>query len=123
MTTTVEKSIEVEVPRGTAYKRWRQFVESEGDAHVTEQQPDVRVVWTSDAGVENAGVATFHKLGDDVTRVMLQLEFEPDRIVEEVGDRLGFVSRRADNELKHFKEYIEARGRETGEWRGRFGRE
>jgi hypothetical protein len=49
---------------------------------------------------------------------MLQLEVDPEGFVEQAGDRLGFVSRRAASDLERFKEYIEDRGRETGAWRG-----
>ena len=49
---------------------------------------------------------------------MLQLDFDPDGVVEQVGDKLGFVRRRAEGDLDRFKEFIEDRGRETGEWRG-----
>jgi hypothetical protein len=49
---------------------------------------------------------------------MLQLEFEPEGLTEKVGDKLGFVKRRAKGDLERFKNYIEAHGRETGAWRG-----
>jgi hypothetical protein len=53
---------------------------------------------------------------------MLQMEYDPESIVEEVGDKLGFVSRRVEGDLKRFKEYIESRGVETGAWRGTISR-
>jgi len=49
---------------------------------------------------------------------MLQLDFDPDGFVEQVGDKLGFVRRRATGDVERFKEFIEARGSETGAWRG-----
>jgi len=145
---TVEKSIEVEVPVTTAYNQWTPFeefprfmegvkevkqlddkrlhwkaeiagVEREWDARITEQEPDMRIAWRSEGGADNGGVVTFHKLDDARTKVMLQVEFEPEGLVEEVGDKLGFVSRRASGDLERFKEFIEERGRETGAWRGR----
>jgi hypothetical protein len=61
---------------------------------------------------------TFHRLSDEKTRVTLQLDVDPDGIVENVGDALGFVSRRAKGDMQRFKEFIEARGSETGAWRG-----
>ena len=150
---TVEKSIEVEVPIQTAYNQWTQFeefprfmegvkevkqlddkrlhwkaeiagVEREWDARITEQKPEERVAWaTEDGEADNAGVVTFHKLDENRTKIMLQLEFQPDDIVEQVGDKLGFVSRRAAGDLERFKNFIEERGRETGAWRGRVERE
>ena len=50
---------------------------------------------------------------------MLQLDYEPEGVVENVGDFLGVVSRRSQGDLERFKEFIERRGHETGAWRGR----
>ena len=49
---------------------------------------------------------------------MLQLEYDPQGVVENVGDALGAVSLRVQGDLERFKEFIEQRGRETGGWRG-----
>jgi len=144
---TIERSIEIEVPVRTAYNQWTQFeefprfmegvesvrqsddrhlhwiaeiggVRREWDAEITEQHPDERVAWRATTGTKNAGVVTFHRLDTNRTKVMLQLEVDPEGFVEQAGDRLGFVSRRAASDLERFKEYIEARGKETGAWRG-----
>jgi uncharacterized membrane protein len=144
---SIEKSIDVEVPVRTAYNQWTQFEEfprfmegvkevrqiddthlhwraeiagkdEEWDAKITEQTPDMRVAWTNTSGAQNAGVVTFHRLGDNLTRVMLQTEYDPHGFVENVGDALGFVTRRVEGDLKRFKEFIESRGQETGAWRG-----
>ena len=61
---------------------------------------------------------TFHRLSDESTRVTLQLDVEPEGPVETVGDALGFVARRAKGDMERFKTFIEARGDETGAWRG-----
>lgn len=143
----VTKSVDVNVPVRTAYNQWTQFEEfprfmegveevrqlsdqnmhwrakiggkaEEWDAVITEQIPDERVAWTNTTGARNAGVVTFHRLGDNQTRVTLQMDYEPEGLVENVGDKLGFVDRRVDGDLKRFKEYIESRGAETGAWRG-----
>lgn len=144
---TIEESIEVGVPVTTAYNQWTQFEEfpqfmegvrevrqdddvhlhwvaeiggqdREWDAEITEQIPDARVAWTSTSGAHNAGAVTFHRLDDTHTKVMLQLEFEPEGFVESAGDALGFVNRRAKGDLERFKEFIEQRGHESGGWRG-----
>ena len=144
---TVEQHIDVELPVRTVYNQWTQFEEfprfmdgveevrqitdtlthwkveiagqrREFDAEITEQHPDERVAWRSRGGPEQAGVVTFHRLGPSTTRVMLQLEFDPQGIVEQVGDKLGFVSRRVKGDLERFKRFIEDRGDETGAWRG-----
>jgi len=144
---TIEESIDVDVPVQTAYNQWTQFeefpmfmdgvkavsqqddtklhwvaeiagVEREWDASITEQHPDERVAWTSTSGTKNAGVVTFHRLDEARTRIMLQLDVDPDTLVEKVGDALGFVRRRAAGDLQRFKEMIEARGASSGAWRG-----
>jgi uncharacterized membrane protein len=149
---TAEASIDVQVPIGTAYDQWTQFeqfprfmadvesvrqlddrnlhwtvkiagVSREFDAEITEQHPEERIAWRSTGGVEHAGVVTFHKLADDRTRVMLQLEMEPEGLVETVGEKTGIVSRAAERDMKNFKEFIESRGAQTGAWRGDIPRE
>jgi uncharacterized membrane protein len=144
---TVEQSIEVAVPVTTAYNQWTQFesfprfmsgverieqtsdtmthwvtsvdgVTREFDAKITEQRPDERVAWTSVDGPSQSGVVTFHRLADDRTKVMVQLDFEPEGVVEQAGDRLGVVRRQVEGDLDRFKHFIEASGTETGAWRG-----
>ncbi|MGX6450171.1 SRPBCC family protein [Patulibacter sp. S7RM1-6] len=149
---TIEQSVDVDVPVSTAYNQWTQFeefprfmegveevrqlderrlhwkakiagVEREWDAEITEQHPDERVAWKSTTGQTNAGVVTFHKLDDTHTRVMLQQDVEPEGLVEKAGDALGVIERQAKNDLKRFKELIESRGGESGAWRGEVPRE
>jgi len=144
---TIQKSIDVSVPVRAAYNQWTQFEEfprfmqgvkevrqlddthlhwvanirgkdEEWDATITEQLPDERIAWTSTSGADNAGVVTFHYLDDRRCRVMLQLDYDPEGIVETVGDKLGFVSRRVEGDLERFRDFIEERGRESGAWRG-----
>jgi uncharacterized membrane protein len=144
---TIEQSIEVDVPVRTAYNQWTQFEEfprfmegveavkqlddtklywiaeiggqrREWAAEVTEQRPDERIAWTNTDGARNAGVVTFHRVADGKTRVMLQMEFEPEGLVEKAGDALGVVRARVKGDLGRFKDFVESRGRETGAWRG-----
>ena len=148
---TVEKSIDVGVPVGTAYNQWTQFesfpqfmegvdridqtsptmthwvtsiggVSRQFDAEITEQHPDERIAWTSVDGPKQAGVVTFHRLDENSSRVMLQMDFEPEGLVETAGDKLGVVSRRVEGDLKRFKSFIESRGTEEGAWRGNVDR-
>jgi uncharacterized membrane protein len=144
----VDAAIEVNVPVSTAYNQWTQFeefpqfmegvkqvrqlddktlewtAEIAGDeetwrAEITEQEPDQRIAWHSVEGAKNAGVVTFHRIDDNTTRLMLQMEFEPEGAVEKAGDALGFPERRVQGDLERFKEFIESRGVESGAWRGR----
>ena len=143
----IEKAVEVNCPVRTAYNQWTQFeefprfmegvksvtqtddthlhwvaevggAEKEWDAEVTEQHPDERVAWNATSGAENAGVVTFHRIDDETTRVTLQMDVDPEGLVENVGTALGFLERRVKGDMERFKEYIEGRGTETGAWRG-----
>ncbi len=144
---TVEKSIDVNVPVQTAYNQWTQFEEfprfmsgveqvqqlddtrlhwkaevagkdKEWDAEITEQTPDQRIAWTSTTGAKNAGVVTFHHISDSQTRIMLQMDVDPEGPIENAGTALGFLDRQVQGDLERFKEFIESRGSETGAWRG-----
>jgi uncharacterized membrane protein len=151
MTTNVLETIDVSVPVSTAYNQWTQFesfprfmegveqidqvtptrthwvtriagVRREFDAEITEQRPDERVAWRTDQGTHQAGAVTFHRIDDRTTRVTLQLDHEPEGLVEKAGDALGIVQQRIKGDLKKFKTFIESRGREEGAWRGEVGR-
>ena len=93
-------------------------VTREFDATVTEQHPDERVAWKSDSGPDHAGVVTFHRLDDNSTRVTTQMDVDPEGFVENVADKLGILKARVNGDLQRFKNFIENRATETGEWRG-----
>jgi uncharacterized membrane protein len=143
---SVEQSIELDVPVRVAYDQWTQFEEFpkfmegvdevrqiddththwrttvagkdvEFDAEITEQHPDERVAWHSTSGPPHAGVVTFHRLSDERTKIMLQLDAEPEGIVEKVGTALGALDRRTKGDLERFKELVEARGQASGGFR------
>jgi hypothetical protein len=99
-------------------------VEKEWDAEIFEQTPDERIAWRSISGAMNTGQVSFQSLGPGTTRVNLKINYDPDGVVEHLGDKLGVVSMRVSGDLKRFKEFVEKRGGETGSWRGEIhGRE
>jgi uncharacterized membrane protein len=143
----IMESVDVDVSVRTAYDQWTQFEsfprfmegvkqvrqlddrtlewvadvagkEKRWKARITEQEPDERIAWTSTDGARNAGVVTFQRLAEGRSRVTLQLDVEPDGLVETVGDALGVVKNQVKDDMKRFKEFIESRGTETGAWRG-----
>jgi uncharacterized membrane protein len=143
---TIEDSITVEVPLSRAYNQWTQFEEfhlfmegvkevkqlddkrlhwkaeiagktKEWDAEIIEQVPDQRIAWRSTDGAKNSGTVTFTSSGVNQTKVVLHLEYDPEGVVENVGDALGVVSTRVAGDLKRFKEFIEKQP-STGGWRG-----
>jgi carbon monoxide dehydrogenase subunit G len=147
MTTKVQKTITVDVPISTAYNQWTQFeefpqfmggvqkveqlddkrlhwvaeiagVKREWYATILEQRPDARVAWAASEGATNAGAVSFSSVGAGQTAVTLDLEFEPEGLVEKAGDALGIIEKQAQSDLEKFKSFIESRRTETGAWRG-----
>jgi uncharacterized membrane protein len=143
----VEKSIEVNVPVRAAYDQWTQFEEFprfmegvksvrqiddthlrwtaeiagrevEWDARIMTQHPDEMISWASTSGVRNAGVVRFQRTGDDVTRITLAIDVDPQGPVQQAGDALGILDRQVEGDLERFKAFIESRGAPTGAWRG-----
>ena len=147
MTTKVERSIQVDVPVTTAYNQWTQCedfpsfmggvkevrqlddrrlhwiaeiagVRREWEASILEQVPDQKIAWAATAGATNAGAVRFQPAGSSSTLVHLTLEYEPEGVVEQVGDKLGIVERQVNGDLERFKKLIEDQGYESGAWRG-----
>ena len=144
---TIEQSIELNVPVRAAYDQWTQFEEfpkfmegveeirqiddthlhwvaeiggtrHEWDAVITEQLPDERVAWRNTDGKDNAGVVTFQPLDQTTTRVEVQMQWEPEGMKEKAGSMVGMDDRRVKGDLERFKDMIEKRGVESGAWRG-----
>jgi len=147
MSSTIEKSIEVNVPVRVAYNQWTQFEdfplfmegikqvkqigekktlwvaevgfkEKQWEADIIEQVPDTRIAWRNSTGVANVGIVSFIPLDGDRTKVTARITYHPESFVEQAGDFLGFVSRRVEGDLERYKKFIEERGHATGGWRG-----
>jgi uncharacterized membrane protein len=144
---SIEEKITVEVPIRTAYNQWTQFEDFprfmegvkrvqqldpkrlswkaeiggkdvEWTAEITEQTPDKRISWNSTSGRSQMGTVSFSPVSGARTEINLRIEFEPEGATETAGASLGLVKARVKGDLKRFKEFIESRGAETGEWRG-----
>jgi len=143
----VQDSIEVDVPISTAYNQWTQFEEFprfmkdveevrqvddthlhwraniagkpvEWDSEITTQIPDRRISWRSTSGPPNSGAVTFDRVTDNRTRITLRMSYRPPGIAEKIGDALGAVRMELSGNLHRFADFIQARQRETGSWRG-----
>jgi uncharacterized protein (TIGR02271 family) len=141
---TIERSIDLHVPVQTAYQQWARFEEfprfmegveevrrldakrlhwvaniggtrKEWDAQITEDVPNERMAWRSEAGEFTAGMVTFQPLAADRTRMTVRFEYEPHGVKETLGDWLGLVSRRVENDLERFKTFVEAGARGAAE--------
>ena len=140
---TIEKSIEVNVPEYTAYAQWMNFAEfpqfmegvkevtrldakrfhwkaeiagrdTEWDTEITEQAADQRLAWTSRGGAIKGWVVTFHQLSNARSKVMLQVAYDPQSFAEHGGEALEGVSSRVQGELDRFKALIEQGWRPPG---------
>ncbi len=116
------KGVEGVDPTDEVNSNWRMKVfksRRSWKASVTEQIPDRRIAWTSEgAKGTSKGVVTFHPLADDLTQVLLVLEYYPKGLFEKTGNIWRAQGRRARLDLKHFRRFIMLRGEETGSWRG-----
>lgn len=146
----IEEHIDVGVARSTAYNQWTQFEtfpsifkgaerveQGERDqlewtskiggsrrswhAEITEQVPDERISWRS-SGLQLKGVVTFHSLAEDLTTILVEIEYTPTGPVEHVGRLLRIQRRRVRRDLRLFKHFVELRGEETGAWRSRIAK-
>ena len=144
---TIEKAIEVTQPVNVVYNQWTQFEDfpkfmegvksvvqlndktlhwkaqvggrtEEWDAEIFEQIPDQRIAWRSITGAKNSGMVNFYPIADNRTRITVNLNYDPQGAVEELGGALGVVQSRIAGDLKRFKDFIESRGAPTGGWRG-----
>ncbi|MET7802098.1 SRPBCC family protein [Streptomyces decoyicus] len=145
---TIVEDIDVGVPVREAYDQWTQFqefstfakgvvsVEKSDDtssnwkvkvakstrswrANVTEQVPDERITWTTEGAKGTVkGVVTFHRLTDNLTRVLLVLEYFPKGLFEKTGNIWRAQGRRARLDLKLYRKFIMMRGEATDGWRG-----
>ncbi|WP_018638002.1 SRPBCC family protein [Parafrankia elaeagni] len=146
--TNIEEAVDVGVPVSVAYDQWTQYpefakfmkgvqgVETKSEteqnwrvkvfksrrtwqAKVTEQVPDRRIVWTSEGAKGSVnGAITFHPIADDLTRVLLAMEYYPSGFMEKTGNLWRAGGRRARLDLKHFRRFVMLRGEATGSWRG-----
>jgi uncharacterized membrane protein len=146
MSTTIQ-TVEIDRPITTVYDQWTQFegfpqfmegveavrqiddthlqwrakiagVTRQWDAEIIRQEPHREIAWQATSGTRNRGAVTFREVGVDRTEVALDLDFEPEGAVEQVGDKLGLVKSRASGDLRRFKEFIESRPVPTGAWSG-----
>lgn len=142
------ESVDVGVPVRTAYDQWTRFQDfasfargvrsataaddTSSDwqvkvfwssrswkARTTEQIPDSRIQWTSEgAKGSTKGVVTFHALGENLTRVLLVMEYYPKGLFEKTGNIWRAQGRRARLDLKNYARHISLLGEVEDGWRG-----
>jgi uncharacterized membrane protein len=132
----VQQSIDVAVPLDVAYDEWMKLDSLPEGAHtvkkIERQESDTLVgrlsgnpwprrwkaeilderdaesfAWRSVRGSDCAGLITFHRLDERLTRLELQLDVVPKRAWEAVDFALRLADLRAKAELRRFKARVE----------------
>lgn len=145
--TTIKKELIVQAPLEKVYNQWTQFEEFphfmhsvtevrqlddrrllwrahllgqefEWEAEIEEQIPDARIEWRSLQGQPHTGSVRFEPWEVGETRVLLEVDYEPDGIAAALAGALGLVGHELDEDLTRFKTMVEDLSEETGAWRG-----
>jgi hypothetical protein len=91
------------------------FSRRQWEGQITERRKNDRIAWKTKSGVSHKGIVSFHKLDTNLTRVMVDMDFEPTGMIEKMASGLRFVKRAVQADLARFKAYVEmddARGLE-----------
>ena len=88
------------------------------EAEIVEQKPCERIVWRSKGQVKTVGVATFHRLSDNLTRVQVNMDFQPQGLFEKTASGMRISRRALRSDLMRFRAFVEMRDDTTGDWRG-----
>ncbi|MEV7241843.1 MULTISPECIES: SRPBCC family protein [unclassified Streptomyces] len=146
--TVIVESVDVGVPVRTAYDQWTQYQDfstfakgvksaSRSDdtnsdwqakifwssrswkAHTVEQVPDYKIQWQSEgAKGTTKGVVTFHRLDENLTRILLVMEYYPSGLFEKTGNIWRAQGRRVRLDFKNFARFITLKGEAEDGWRG-----
>lgn len=132
----IQRWTDVAVPVETAYEAWTKFNEypkfmhrvlnvrekqgnkiswqekiwfssRQWEGEITERRKNDRIAWKTTSGMSHRGVVTFHKLDSNLTRVMVDMDFEPNGMIEKMASGLRFVKRAVQADLARFKAYVE----------------
>jgi uncharacterized membrane protein len=83
------------------------FSTRQWEGRITDRRKNDRIAWKTTSGMSHRGVVTFHRLDDNLTRVMVDMEFEPNGMIEKMASGLRFVKRAVQADLARFKAYVE----------------
>jgi uncharacterized membrane protein len=132
----IQRWTDVAVPVATAYEKWTQFeefpkfmhrvlsVQEEDDGKIrweekiwfskrqwqgviTDQKKNDRIAWKTEQGTSHEGIVSFHKLDDNLTRVLVTVDFQPSGMIEKMASGMRFVKRAVQADLARFKAYVE----------------
>ena len=130
----IQVSVDVAVPLKFAWDEWMDFgsipegvhriedVEREGDslfgrvagprstdweAEIVDEREEQSFAWRSVQGTDTAGLVTFHRLSDRLTRIELDLDVLPTNPAEALTMASHMAQRRAAADLRRFKAHVE----------------
>jgi uncharacterized membrane protein len=83
------------------------FSRRQWEGEITERKKNDRIAWKTQSGTKHSGVVTFHRLAPNLTRVMVDMEFEPGGMIEKMASGMRFVKRAVQSDLARFKAYVE----------------
>jgi type II secretory pathway pseudopilin PulG len=83
------------------------FSKRQWEGRITDKRENDRIAWKTTSGMSHKGVVSFHRLDDNLTRVMVDMEFEPNGMIEKMASGLRFVKRAVQADLARFKAYVE----------------
>jgi uncharacterized membrane protein len=102
---SVKKDKEEENKLAWDEKIW--FSSRHWEGEITERRKNDRIAWKTTKGMKHSGVVTFHRLAPNLTRVMVDMEFQPQGIMEKMASGMRFVKRAVQSDLARFKAYVE----------------
>ena len=132
------ETVDLDVPVNVAYRGWQKFesfgdflsfidsvtridathhhwvvtiagASREFDTAIAEDIQDNRIAWTSvDGDVDHGGVVTFHRLSDDTSRIAVQIDWEPEGVLERLGAGLSVPDKAVSSALADFKRHVES---------------
>jgi uncharacterized membrane protein len=130
----IQVSVDVAVPLNFAWEQWMDYgsipegvhriedVERDGDslyghvagprsadweAEIVDERQQQSFAWRSVQGTDTAGLVTFHRLGDRLTRIELDLDVLPTNPAEALTMASHMAQRRAQADLRRFKAHVE----------------
>src|SRR4051794_17208510 len=102
---SVEKSSDGKDEVQWEEKIW--FSKRQWKGKVVERRKNDRIAWKTTSGTQHSGIVSFHKIDENLTRVMVEIDFQPTGMFEKMGSGLRFVKRAVQADLARFKAYVE----------------
>jgi uncharacterized membrane protein len=77
------------------------------EAEIVDEREEQSFAWRSVQGTDTAGLVTFHRLSDRLTRIELDLDVLPSTPAEALTMASHMAQRRAQADLRRFKAHVE----------------